>query len=336
MQRPVEVFEHIYQIKVPLPDNPLKELNAYLVKGVSAHMLVDTGFRRRECYEALMSGLDYLGIGMKQTDIFLTHSHADHSGLAPDIRSGHRKIYVGKNDISRLKVPERQQAWRVRDAYFISEGMPDALLQEKDKVPGRKYACKAYEEYVPLKEGCVLEYGNYKFQCISTPGHSPGHMCLYEPDKKIMILGDHVLFDITSNITSWSGVHDSLGQYLESLDKVKKYAVKTALPGHRSVNENIYERIEMIKKHHGQRLSEILKILDANPGINGYGLTGKMKWNMRCSDWEDFPSSQKSYAMGEALAHLDYLRIRGYIKRIMSDGIYHYYVENRIREEIIL
>lgn len=48
-----------------------------------------------------------------------------------------------------------------------------------------------------------------------------------------MLLGDHVLFDITPNITDWWDVPDSLGNYLRSLDKLEAYPVTLPLPGHR-------------------------------------------------------------------------------------------------------
>jgi glyoxylase-like metal-dependent hydrolase (beta-lactamase superfamily II) len=73
-----KIIENIYRIFVPLPKNPLKNLNAYLIKG-EKNLLIDTGFNMPECRRALMEGLSELDAEPGKTDIFLTHLHSDHS-----------------------------------------------------------------------------------------------------------------------------------------------------------------------------------------------------------------------------------------------------------------
>ena len=75
-----EMMKNIYRIEVPLPKNPMKLLNSYLIRGKERSLIIDTGFNRPECREAMMSALDELHVDFDSTDIFLTHLHADHSG----------------------------------------------------------------------------------------------------------------------------------------------------------------------------------------------------------------------------------------------------------------
>ena len=70
-----QVAPNLYRIPVPLPGNPLRNLNAYLIRG-DRNLLVDTGFRQEECRTALKAGLAELGVDMANTDIFLTHLHS--------------------------------------------------------------------------------------------------------------------------------------------------------------------------------------------------------------------------------------------------------------------
>ena len=81
-----EVLPEVFRIPVPLEGNPLKELNSYLFRGSreakQRNLLVDTGFRTEGCKKALLKGLGQLGVSMEDTDILLTHLHADHSGKA--------------------------------------------------------------------------------------------------------------------------------------------------------------------------------------------------------------------------------------------------------------
>lgn len=81
----------IYRIEVPLPNNPLRYLNSYVVRGRDRFLVIDTGFNRPECREALFTGLDSLRVDLARTDLFLTHLHADHTGLVGDFaRAGSR------------------------------------------------------------------------------------------------------------------------------------------------------------------------------------------------------------------------------------------------------
>ena len=70
-----------------------------------------------------------------------------------------------------------------------------------------------------------MTVGKYTLELIATPGHTPGNSMFWIEDKKIMFTGDNILFDITPNIVSSDEVTDSLGSYLKSLDKSKKYSV---------------------------------------------------------------------------------------------------------------
>jgi glyoxylase-like metal-dependent hydrolase (beta-lactamase superfamily II) len=133
-----------------------------------------------------------------------------------------------------------------------------------------------------------------------------GHTCLYEPNKKILVAGDHILIDITPNIQCWSDKDNHLKHYLASLDKVHKLQVDLVLPGHRRLIDNHRARIEELKKHHAGRLDEVLAILNNGP-MSAYAIASQMTWDIDCERWDQFPVAQKWFATGEALAHLRYL-----------------------------
>ena len=78
----------------------------------------------------------------------------------------------------------------------------------------------------------MLEYGGYRLKAILTPGHTPGHMCLYDEEKKIFFCGDHILGTITPNITIELGADNPLQSYLDSLAKVEKLDVDLLLTAH--------------------------------------------------------------------------------------------------------
>ena len=73
-----KIAENIYRKGVPLPNNPLREINVYIITG-ERNLVIDTGFNRPECEKALQEAFDELGI--IETDLFITHLHSDHCGL---------------------------------------------------------------------------------------------------------------------------------------------------------------------------------------------------------------------------------------------------------------
>ena len=200
----------IFRIYVPLPENPLKMLNSYVIKTKEGNLLIDTGFCRSECMEGLRQGIEELEISLKNTRIFITHLHSDHSGLVPWLlETEPMKVYMGKEDYNYLNRDLGSEHWSVLEQRFLEEGFPeDVMLRLRNTNQARTFAPPEKVEAELLEDGAVLEIGEYHFQCIKTPGHTPGHMCLYLIEEKILFSGDHVLFDITPNITSWDGVKD--------------------------------------------------------------------------------------------------------------------------------
>ena len=138
-----------------------------------------------------------------------------------------------------------------------------------------------------------------------------------------MFTGDHVLFDISPNITSWLEMEDALGSYLDSLRAVRELPVRLALPGHRGRGE-LAPRVGALLEHHARRLEELRTILRNEPGLTAYQAAGRMRWRIRASSWEDFPLAQKWFAVGECMAHLDYLRLRGLAARDWDGVMWRY------------
>ena len=111
--------------------------------------------------------------------------------------------------------------------------------------------------------------------------------CSGKRSTGFMFTGDHILFDISPNITSWLGVEDSLGDYLDSLKKAKKYPVVLHSPGteRREIMRRGLNSFCFIMKN-GWRRS--IKLLEEKPDMTLYELTGKMRWKIRAASWEDF------------------------------------------------
>jgi len=110
-----------------------------------------------------------------------------------------------------------------------------------------------------LTTAAFIQIGDYHLQCLLTPGHTEGHICLYEEKKQILFSGDHVLYDITPHIESWSYEVNSLKNYLESLDMVRNLPSKSSFPDIAISFTDLKGRIDELKKHHQNRVKNYLK-----------------------------------------------------------------------------
>lgn len=321
-----QILKNIYRLPIPLKGSPLKELNTYLVKDDKRSLLIDTGYRNEDCREALFSQLADLDLEPGDVDVLLTHLHTDHTGLCYDAAGEHGKIYISDADRFILGSEEDWSAhWKKSNARMIAEGFPPELLAQlplRDRDPSG--APPLDVPHICLNDGDVLEVGGYRLRCILTPGHTPGHICFWIEEEGIMFLGDHVLFDISPNISIWHGFEDALGKYLQSLKEIQKYEIKYALPAHRGSGDP-KQRVDDLLHHHELRLTEALAALRANPGTTAYELAGKLTWRIRARSWDEFPISQKWFAVGETIAHLDYLEKRGQLYRNIQEETVRYF-----------
>jgi glyoxylase-like metal-dependent hydrolase (beta-lactamase superfamily II) len=313
-----ELLPNLFRIKIPLPDNPLKYLNSYVIMGSERNLIIDTGLNRKECLDAMHTGLSELNLDLEETDFFVTHLHADHFGLVSKLVSANRKTYFNRPE---TEILEAWGGWETMINYGGQNGFPkDDLRAALNSHPGFKFSSSWVPELSILCDEDTITIGDYCFKCVETPGHTRGHTCLYEPRKKILISGDHILSDITPNIQCWSDQEDPLKNYLDSLDKVHQLDVDLVLPGHRRVFRNFRERIAELKKHHSNRAEEILVILSKDPR-NAFRVASEMTWDISYESWEQFPLAQKWFATGEAIAHLRYLEEKGRISRKTEGGV---------------
>jgi glyoxylase-like metal-dependent hydrolase (beta-lactamase superfamily II) len=312
-----EIFPGIFQLKIPLPRNPLKNLNSYLIKGRQRHLLIDTGFNWPECLEAQLKGMKTLGVNWSEVDFFITHVHGDHSGLVYALAGKDSKVYCSKIDADIMRASMTNEYWRNVNAFFILNGFPEAMITNQGETI-KNFISGSDMDFTYVEDLDVIEAGSYHLVCIATPGHSPGHMCLYEPEHKFLIAGDHILARITSNITPWGGTGDYLGQYLTSLEKIDAMDIGSVLPGHRDIIHDYHGRIAQLKNHHANRLQEIRYILKDRT-LNGYQVASLMHWDISYDSWDEFPNFQKWFATGEAIAHLEHLVVRHEVQRIHED-----------------
>ena len=328
---------NIYCINVLIPNSPLKNVNAYCVKGEDRNLLIDTGECMEDCLAYLKEGLSELNVDMNKTDIFLTHLHPDHAGLVKYVATENTKIFGSPIDLTLFKDFSDTHISDTTFKWCEISGVPVEVMESF--IESRQMQYFHFDlgvSMTPIGEGDVLKYGGHRMEVIWTPGHTPGHMCLYDRENKILFSGDHILFDITPNISDWDNVPDSLSDFIHSLMKVRNLPVDKVLPGHRSAEGLLSERVDTLIEHHAKRIRELIEAVKENPGLTAYEISGHMSWNIRsCNGWEDFPIMQKPFAVHETCAHLNYLQGRRQLSSNIINGARHYYFRRLVKDDIL-
>jgi glyoxylase-like metal-dependent hydrolase (beta-lactamase superfamily II) len=267
-----EVIPGIHQLKIPFPkDVFFGYVNTYIVQGDSGYLLVDTGLNTEEAFNSLERQLTETGINAKAiSQIVVTHIHPDHYGLAgrlKQISGANIAMHYLEKDLIDSRYVHMDALLRQVANWLHINGVPDEILLELQiaSVGMAKFVSPAMPDTI-LHGGETISNGFFSFKVLWTAGHSPGHISLYEPNKKILISGDHILPTITPNI----GLHPQSGDnplddYLDALKAIKKLDVKIVLPGHENPFAGLESRIAELLKHHTQRKTEILHYIETEP-----------------------------------------------------------------------
>ncbi len=309
----MEILPGIHQLKLPFPiQNDLLAVNAYLIRGDKGWMLVDTGWNTSQTFNAMQQQLTEIGIGFENiTLIVITHFHPDHYGLAG------RLVQVCKAKVAMHQVEkdfidsryEHMDGLLDETALLLkANGVPDHELPklQKASLGVRKFVSTVSPE-VALQGGEVIHQGEFSFEVVWTPGHSPGHVCLLERSKKILLSGDHVLPDTFPNV----GLHsqsgpDPLKNYLRSLKAIEDLDADLVLPAHEHVFSGLKKRVGEQLHHQEERKKAITQALKEGPQT-AYEVSFKIPWivNGVTTSFDKLQALDKRLAVMSALAHLE-------------------------------
>lgn len=309
----------IHRISVPTPYR-IGPVNCYLVKN-RPYTLVDPGPETSAAKKALLEGLAALGV--KTPDIarvVLTHSDSDHSGLARWLNeeSG-AAVYL--HELERRKLAFDYDYYRERMPFLREAGLPLKVLKEilEDFDPVVKPVLPR-SGVEALQGGETLHFEGGRLEVLHLPGHSGGHICLYDPDGSNFLAGDFILRHITPNPIMEADPADgrrtpALTQYLEGLEVLERLAPGLILPGHGKNIENAKEAAARAKSHHRQRLEAVCSILE-NSSLKAYQVMRAL--------YPDIRGFSIYLGISEVFAHLDYLLEQGRIVREDRGGVSYY------------
>jgi glyoxylase-like metal-dependent hydrolase (beta-lactamase superfamily II) len=311
------VADGVLWARIPLPMEPT-HINVWLIEDGAGWTLVDTGMALEACREAWHTlETEYLGERPLKR-IFVTHDHPDHMGLSPWLQRRHgASVWMSKaahQSVSEfLAAPPEAIQGRMR-AFLGSHGMKF----DETRGPGSSLRHDAWFDGAPqldvaAGDGDELATGDRTWRIVETGGHCRGHLCLHDATGGLLVSGDQVLPTISPNVSVISSrpEADPLREFLASLMQLERCAEDTiVLPSHGRPFRGLHRRLADLRSHHLKQLEELRAAcheprtaFDLLPVMFGRPLRG----------------FHRILAMGETVAHLNYLRTSGLIERQSRD-----------------
>lgn len=324
----------LHWVRMPLPF-ALNHINLWALDdvhdGQAAWTVVDAGVAT-EAIRALWHTL-WAGplAGKPLTRMLVTHMHPDHVGNAQwliEHFSGKSaaRLWMSATDHLAATLACRETTGYGGDRaadYFMSHGLnhPEGMAKIRER--GGYYASMVPDvpyTYRRLMDGMPLQIGERTWQCLAGYGHAPEHMALYNERDGLLISGDMLLPRISTNVsvTDMEPEADALGLFLASLERMTTLPDDTlALPSHGLPFTGIHARIQQLKDHHRDRLADVMRACQARPSTAADMLPILFQRSLDLH--------QTTFAMGEAVAHLNYLWHRGELRRFQdADGIWRF------------
>jgi glyoxylase-like metal-dependent hydrolase (beta-lactamase superfamily II) len=305
-------------LRIPLPTPfAVGDVNTYLIK-TDPPTLIDTGTATLPAENGLKLAFANEGFFIESLRrVVVTHAHPDHYGLAPKIcEASGADIYVGEEEVEKV---QSATMWFELGHILVEAGIPyEMILEMKKYAPIARKIHPKLENVKPLADGEALEFDGFSLITYHFPGHTGGHICLYEPETGTLFSGDTLLPTITPNPLLEAdpdepgGRRKSLVQYMESLSKLEKMDLRLVYPGHGDPITDAPALITSYRAHHEKRSNRIAAMV-ADEGKTAFQIAAEM--------YPDRGIDDQFLATSEILAHMDILIEQGRVRAEPADGV---------------
>lgn len=337
-----EVFPGVFEIRLHdgSDSHGVREISIFLIPARDRSLMIDTGFRLPECFRMLEEGLHSLHIPMDRLDIFLTHRHHDHCGLASEFQKRGARIFMNPEEErhpydclsyrpEKNSLPEQE---RVLRSAGISEEQSPEIWSAFQKVSER---IERHEDwflaitgfpYEEARAGEHFDYGDFHFRAIPLRGHTYGQLGLMEEEKKLFFTADQLIHGVSPIVATTYVGEGLLQAFFDSMEYVKKrcHSGWTILPSHGNRIENVSEEVDKTVFAYLEKTSRVKDCLE------------KQREEMCCRRLMEL-----CYQAGEApkdeaglflykmtltktFSILEYLHDINFVSRRMQDGTYYW------------
>jgi glyoxylase-like metal-dependent hydrolase (beta-lactamase superfamily II) len=260
------VLPGLYRLRLPLPWPGVPHCNAWAISAGDGFVLFDTGMHDEHSIAHLERALGMCNLRLEQARLVVcTHAHTDHCGQAATIveRAGCELwMHPSHENLNRMiEDPDAVFARRLEIAR--QSGVPEEPL--------RRYAAERSERGSgiagpiepdrDLVNGVSIGTDLGEWIVYETPGHSPSHVCMFQPERRLMVSGDHLLGRI-SLYFDYGYSPDPVGEFLSSLEVVERLGARLCLPGHGRTFADVHAHIQGNRALVDERLTRVRTALE--------------------------------------------------------------------------
>jgi len=259
------VLPGVWRLRLPLPFPGVPHCNAWAVASGHGIVLFDCGMHEPGSLAHLERALEQCNLRLEHVRLLVcTHAHPDHYGQAATIvkRTGCELWMHPNHEHATRAAQDPEAVLQQRVEIARSAGVPPEPLArwtEARREGGTGVAGHA-EPDKPLLPGVEVRSDLGAWLVIETPGHAPSHVCLFQPEKRLLISGDHLLGRI-SLYYDYGYTPDPVGEFLHSLDAVEAFGARLALPGHGRTFADVGAHIDGNRALVAERLERLLGVL---------------------------------------------------------------------------
>jgi glyoxylase-like metal-dependent hydrolase (beta-lactamase superfamily II) len=332
-----EVAPGILRLQLPIHLPGLGHTNCYALEDERGWAVVDPGLPGAKPWKAMIQR--FATAGFRPDDVHtvvVTHSHIDHFGGSGRLRTkaGARVVtsrsfrtWWDPDDVDDPDAWEgvdfdRDRApWNRLTPWGGDHPRPPLRVRVRYSLlrPFMRRVFPTPSPSVRLDDAETIHLGRREWVAVHTPGHTPDHLCLYDPDGGVLLSGDHVLPTITPHISGADAGPDPLSAFEASLDKVAALGtVRHVLPAHGHPFTDLPARVGAIRRHHAERLD---RLREAMAALGEASVPELARHLFRPHAWGPMADS-------ETYAHLEHLRLAGQAERrevpLDHEGRYRY------------
>jgi glyoxylase-like metal-dependent hydrolase (beta-lactamase superfamily II) len=308
------VLPGVWRLRLPIKLPGVPHVNAWALQAGDGIVLVDSGMDEPGSMANLERALDMVGLRVEHVRLLVcTHAHSDHYGQAAPIvaRAGCELWMHPDHRHTTAAVDDPDAAFERRMEVARSAGVPEEPLRRWAQARrGQSYGVAGI--VAPdrdLLPGLTVATDLGGWEVVLTPGHAPSHVCLWQPERRLLISGDHLLGRV-SPYYDYGYTPDPAGEFLTSLDRVEALDARLCLPGHGRTFVDVQGHIAANRELIARRLGALEDALrddgpvtafDAVPRVFGEALTA-----LNANWW-----------LSETLCYLRHLQVAG---RAAVDG----------------
>ena len=263
------VLPGVWRLRLPLPWPGVPHGNAWALAAGDGLVLVDTGIHGPGSMAQLERALAMVDLRLESVRLVVcTHAHADHYGAAATImdRTG-APLWMHPDHGHMTAAAQDPDAWLARRLEVARQsGVSEAALATYAASRGDDGfgVSRVVAPDRPLVDGVEVDTDLGRWAVVETPGHAPSHVCLFEPTRRLLVSGDHLLGRV-SLYFDYGYTPDPAGEFLRSLDVVEALDARLCLPGHARTFTDVRAHIQANRALVAQRVGRALTAIAARP-----------------------------------------------------------------------